>query len=111
MVNSEKVIVVDALQGGGPPGTFYLLPADKLFLDHESGLFRHEDDFFSVLECLKCYNTRTELIIVGVEPLEISYSLELSPQIKQRIPDLIELILNLCRDSKLNSSLNQQNSK
>ncbi|HHV64602.1 MAG TPA: hydrogenase maturation protease [Peptococcaceae bacterium] len=109
LTGSEKIIVVDALQGGGPPGTVYLLKAGDLALEQETGFFRHEDDFFSALEFLKMYNISPQVTIVGVEPREISYSLELSPEIMERIPDLVELILSLCQDSKLHNRLESTN--
>lgn len=93
---SKNVLVVDSLQGGRPPGSIYLLRASDIVQDNEPELFRHEDDFLGMLNYLKRYGVNPEVIILGVEPKEITYSLELSLEVKTKIPKVIKIIRRLC---------------
>lgn len=93
---SKYVIVVDSLLGGGPPGTVYLLSPGEIDRGKEEGMFRHEDDFLSVLDFMAHFGIRPEVVIVGVEPKEITYSLDLSPEISEKIPDIIGVIREKC---------------
>lgn len=89
---SKYIIAVDALMGGGPPGTVYLLGPGEIAREKEAGLFRHEDDFLSALDMMPYFGIRPEVSIVGVEPKEIAYSLELSPEISEKMPAIIKII-------------------
>ncbi|NLI92769.1 MAG: hydrogenase maturation protease [Peptococcaceae bacterium] len=95
MSESKQVIVVDALQAGGLPGTVYLLRPDEIVWEEESAIFRHEDDFFGVLDFMSYYGIRPEVIIVGIEPKEITYSLDLSPEIEMIMPMIINIVRKL----------------
>lgn len=97
---SKKVIAVDALQAGGVPGTVYVLSPEDVYQGDDTCLFRHEDDVLGVLQLRKYFRDGTdfdgpELIIVGIEPKEICYSLKLSPEIEQKIPEVIRTIREL----------------
>jgi hydrogenase maturation protease len=37
-------------------------------------------------------NKPKEVIIIGVEPKEIDWGMELSPEIRQRMPEIIEVV-------------------
>ena len=89
---SKSIIVVDALLGGGPPGTVYLLSPREITREKEEGLFRHEDDFLGALDLMAQYGIKPEVSIFGVEPKEIAYSLELSPEISEKMPVIIKTI-------------------
>lgn len=89
---SKHIIVVDALLGGGPPGAVYLLSPSKIVREKEEGLLRHDDDFLGVLDMMAHFGLKPEVIIMGVEPKEIAYSLELSPEISEKIPAIIKTI-------------------
>lgn len=93
---SQQVIVVDALKGGDHPGTVYLLRPNEFVRENESVIFRHEYDFLTILDLMDSVGVSPEVIIVGVEPKEITYSLDLSPEIEKQIPAIIKLIRELC---------------
>ncbi|MFZ5646627.1 MAG: hydrogenase maturation protease [Bacillota bacterium] len=96
LAGSKYVIAVDSLLGGGPPGTVYLLRPEEIDREIDAGVFRHEDDFLGVLDLMACCGIRPEVIIVGVEPKEITYSLDLSPEILERIPDVTGIVREQC---------------
>ncbi|MEW6275483.1 MAG: hydrogenase maturation protease [Bacillota bacterium] len=95
---SGRLIVVDAFSGGGPPGTVYLLTPGQLSRNapkKETALFQHEDDFLGFLDLLAHFGVKPPVTIVGVEPKEVTYSLELSPEIAARLPAILKIIFSL----------------
>lgn len=92
---SKYVIAVDALQAGEAPGTVYLLTPGDIARQSEGGPFRHEDDFLGELDLMACFGVRPKVFILGVEPKEIAYSLELSPEISDRMPYIVSAVRDL----------------
>ncbi|MEM3585821.1 MAG: hydrogenase maturation protease [Candidatus Jordarchaeaceae archaeon] len=97
MDEAEKVIIVDAVLGGGEPGEIYLLDVDKLMKGVVKFFSLHEMNLSSVLRIGKeLGKLPPELIIVGIEPKNYKeYSMELSPEVKAAVPRIIETILGL----------------
>jgi hydrogenase maturation protease len=90
----HKVIVIDAVKAGSPPGTMYRF-TDK-DLTEKQGLLRsaHGVDFSDVLRTALFLGTKPDLVIfIGIEPEDLSDGLELSPLIESRIPYLIKLVM------------------
>lgn len=104
IAESKRIIAVDALQGGSPPGTIYLLDSSKVVRNNNTEIIRHEENFFEVLDLYNNFGNVPEVTIVGIEPKEIAYSTELSPEISARIPALISVIKSLLKP-KMNNSL------
>ena len=99
----ERLIVIDATMAGNKAGTIYKAqlmageiqkPAQlfdrragsKISL-HQIGLI----EALSVAEKLNC--APKELVIIGVEPGEWDYGLELTETVKQSIPEVIKEVL------------------
>ncbi len=92
--NYQKAIVVDAVDMGKTPGTvgrftsqqIIDLPESRNFSLHEIGL----------LEILKIGRSLEEdfnnVIIIGVQPGEISPGEQLSPEVEDKIPEVLEMI-------------------
>ncbi len=93
--NRKKVIVIDAVQGGGEePGSVYRFTPDdikvkQLFYTslHQTGLMESLKTLEYIGEPLK------NIIIFGVEVEKLGWSLELSPKITAIVPRLIEKVL------------------
>lgn len=94
---SKYILAVDALLGGGPPGTIYLLTPGEITRKKETVLLRHEDDFLSVLDIMGYYNLHPEVNIIGIEPKEITYSLNISPEIAVKLPLIVKTIRELSK--------------
>lgn len=104
-----KLVVIDAMKAGKEPGTIYRtrLKADEIdrlaeiFSEkkqsrislHQVGLI----DALLVAEKTGC--ALDEIVILGIEPKEIDSGLELSRQVKQKIPEIINTILEEIRDA------------
>jgi hydrogenase maturation protease len=90
----EKVVVVDAVKAGSPPGTLFRF-TDK-DLAAKKGVMRsaHGIDFSDVVAVSSFLGSKPEnIVFLGVEPEELSASLELSPGIEKMIPVLINLVM------------------
>lgn len=91
-VKNDKLILVDSLKGGHPPGTVYKVTPEELggYIKANSSL--HDVQVLDILNSVKLMEHFPEVIIIGVEPKEIFYDMELTPIIKDQIPKIIEII-------------------
>jgi hydrogenase maturation protease len=90
----KKVIVVDAVKAGAPPGTLFRF-TDK-DLAAKKGVMRsaHGIDFSDVVSIVNFLGTRPEeIVFLGIEPESLDVGLELSPLIEKNIPILINLVM------------------
>ncbi len=91
----KKVIVIDTVKAGEPPGTLYRF-TDKDIEDIDRGTLRsaHGIDFTDTLRTAQFLGTKPEKVIfIGVEPEDMSDGLELSPTIEKLIPTIIKLVM------------------
>lgn len=87
---AERVVVIDAVKGGHPPGTIYRMPIEA-FESAKCIPSMHGFDITRVLS-LTQRNTPPEVTVLGVEPATIDWSLELSPQVRATFPDLMRTL-------------------
>ncbi len=88
-----KVIVIDAADGDGPPGTVYRCEARDL-IEQQGSLSLHEfglADSLHMAECLDCAPQR--VIVLGVQPATMEPGLELSSAVAAVLPHIIRLAL------------------
>ena len=106
---TEKLIVIDALRTGGKPGTIYRAKfqageKDKLaevlagqgrskISLHQIGLI----DALAIAERLNC--VPEEIVIIGVEPAAVNYGLELTDEVEQKIPEIIDTVVKEIEDA------------
>ena len=94
VADRDAVIVIDAADGGDPPGTITWCDADELIAAIDTPLSLHE---FGLLETLKMARTLgcapRQTLVLGVQPARIGLGLGLSESIECLIPRLIELVL------------------
>lgn len=92
---ASNLIVVDAVMGGGSPGSVYLLSPEQVTTG-SNGAIDHEDDFFGILQLATWRGHRPRVVLVGVEPKEVEFSLELSAEVEGRIQEVIDLVRRQC---------------
>jgi hydrogenase maturation protease len=94
LLAADKVIIVDALTGGGEPGTVYrLTPADLADVQGTEMFSLHD---FSLPQTLALLSARAKLppmVIYGVEPAAVAMGLELTPAVAVAAARVRELIL------------------
>lgn len=87
---ADRVIVIDAVKADGPPGSVYRMPFDA-FLRPEIIASMHGFDLSRVLALSERRDT-PEVIVIGVEPAVIDWSLELSPAVAKAVPVVLEQV-------------------
>jgi hydrogenase maturation protease len=103
-----KLVVIDATAGGREPGTIYkarfagdqknkllsgLTPEQPSISLHQLGMVE------ALLIAEKTGCGPEEVVIVGIEPVEIDAGLEPSDKIKQKIPEVVNAVLEEIRDA------------
>ena len=78
----KKVIIIDAVKGGMEPGTIYRLSRKDLLEGKKLGLSGHQVDLQDVLALAEKLNMLPEVSLIGIEPENMDYNLELSHKIK-----------------------------
>ncbi|MGE5554541.1 MAG: HyaD/HybD family hydrogenase maturation endopeptidase [Betaproteobacteria bacterium] len=94
IAEAEKVVVVDTVKGGQPPGTLYRFDTRELGVKRMPMDSLHQVDFYQVLEALERLGERPDqVIVIGCEPKVIDVGLELSPEVAAKVDRAIELVL------------------
>lgn len=90
----SKVIVIDTVKAGEPPGTMYRFTDEDLAVKKDVLRTAHGIDFSDVVMTAHMLGTKPkEIIFIGIEPEDMNEGMELSPLISQRIPAIIELVM------------------
>jgi hydrogenase maturation protease len=90
----EKVVVVDTVKGGKPPGTIYRMTTEDIEETPKSRLSLHDIDMTDLLKLADLFKIeKPDIVVIGVEPKDmLTASLELSPEIEAQIPKVIDLV-------------------
>jgi hydrogenase maturation protease len=89
----KKVIVIDAVNAGGKPGTIYRLTKENLDIKPKAIGSFHEIDFLDALYISEVMNSKPEeVVVIGIEPKDMSIGTELSPEIEELIPEIIRIV-------------------
>jgi hydrogenase maturation protease len=98
MEEREKVIIIDAVQGGEAPGTIYRLTRKDIEMRKDWRLSSlHDIDLSYVLNTAELIGKYLDPVIIGVEPKDMGVGLELSPEIEAKIPEVIEWVMKEIR--------------
>lgn len=89
----QKLIIIDAMRLNKKPGSIYCLNPYglKFALPHVSMHQVGVLEILSVAEKLHCLPE--DVNIIGVEPKEIDWGLELSLEVKQKVSGIVDLVL------------------
>jgi hydrogenase maturation protease len=94
LADREKVIVIDAADGDFDPGTVLRLTPDDLAPQKNQRASLHEVGLMETLTAARRLGVAPrEVVIIGVKPKHAEWGLELSPEIADLIPAIIELVL------------------
>lgn len=94
ITEADRLIVIDAVKGGGEPGSIYRFNIDDI-KNVPSGFKTsvHQIGILEVIDLSSLIGKTPHTTIIGVEPKSLEMNLELSPEIKEKIPKIIELVL------------------
>jgi len=90
----DKLIIVDAARAGGEPGAIYRFQPDDLIAERGAAVSVHELGVPQNLRLmLLSGNEPSKVVIIGIEPKEIEWGIELSPELEMKIPEIISVVL------------------
>jgi hydrogenase maturation protease len=90
----DKMIIIDAAKAGGEPGSIYRFKPEDLAAGKGTLTSAHE---MGVVENLKLMtltdNEPREIVIIGIEPKDIEWGTELSPELQEKMPEIVKVVL------------------
>ena len=99
MGEADKLIIIDAVRGGSNPGSVYKFKTNDITAEGKNSLSLHELSLLESLEMLECMGGSPQYpVIIGVEPKEIGWGLELSSELEQKVPQIINIVLDEIRE-------------
>jgi len=89
---AERVVIVDAVRAGGRPGSIYCLRPEDLEAESAVALSLHQLSLRDVLHSASLLGIEPEVVIIGVEPKRIAPGLELSDELQEALPEVVEVV-------------------
>jgi hydrogenase maturation protease len=95
ITEADRLIVIDSVKGGAEPGSIYRFDINEV-RNCPPGFMTsvHQIGILEVINLSELIGKKPHTTVIGVEPKSFEMSLELSPEIKAKIPRIIELILD-----------------
>jgi len=95
----KKLIIVDAVRGGGKPGTVYKIKLSNLpFKDFPLSLHQ-----FTIIDSLNILRSSgrsiNDVVVIGIEPAKIEWGLGLSEDVSKKIFKAIDMVLEEVEDA------------
>jgi len=94
ITEADRLIVVDAVKGGGAPGSIYRFDINEV-QNCPSGFKTsvHQIGILEVINLSGLIGKTPQTTVIGIEPESLEMGMELSPEVKVKIPRIIELVL------------------
>ncbi|HIE50368.1 MAG TPA: hydrogenase maturation protease [Armatimonadetes bacterium] len=90
---TDWLIILDAVRGGGAPGTVYRFRPEDVLLREPPMFSLHQLDLWQALQMAELLGRRPrEVRILGIEPKEIGWGLDLSEELQRRWPLILERV-------------------
>jgi hydrogenase maturation protease len=94
VTEADRLVVVDAVKGGASPGSIYRF--DIKDAPSYPDVFKtsaHQIGILEVIHLSELVGRIPETTIIGVEPKSLAMGLELSPQVADKLPKVVETVL------------------
>jgi len=90
----DKLVIVDAVKGGREPGAVYRFRPEDIKLDNEMLTSLHQISLLEELWLADKFGKKPkEVVIIGIEPEDMELGLELSTRLREKVPQIIDLVL------------------
>jgi hydrogenase maturation protease len=95
ITEADRLIIIDAVKGDAPPGSIYRFDIGEV-QNSPSGFKTsvHQIGILEVLDLSGLIGKTPHTTVIGIEPKCLEMGMDLSPEIKAKIPRIIELILD-----------------
>jgi hydrogenase maturation protease len=92
LCSAQQLLVIDAMNSDGGPGTIYRLDADALLRGRRTLMSLHEVGLVEVLSVGEFLGKRPRTRILGVQPMEVrTPGLELTPALQAALPRVVRV--------------------
>jgi hydrogenase maturation protease len=92
--NRARLIIIDAVKANGLPGTIYRLTPCNISSGKGVRTSVHQIGLLDALAHVECLGQAPrEVVIYGIEPEELDWGMELTPEVEAAIPRVVELVL------------------
>ena len=89
----DRLIIVDALRGGGLPGDIYRFDLREDNIADGTTASLHGMGILDSLKLIRQLGQQPpHVTVIGIEPADISHGLHLSPVIEAKLPDVIRAV-------------------
>ncbi len=92
--DTDKLVIIDAVKGGGMPGQVYRFHLQDITLEQKPLLSMHDMGLVDNLKLMQLWHNIGETVIIGVEPKDINWGLELSPELQDKMSQIIDTVLS-----------------
>lgn len=94
--NYEKVVIIDAVEMGLAPGTIKVFtPEEAVISINTDSLSTHGFGIAELIKLAKELDINPELIVVGIQPEDVSYGEGLSDTVEATVDGVIEKVIKL----------------
>jgi len=95
LAGRRQVIIIDAVRAGSEPGTIIRFTPEDILASREQLTSLHQVGLLETLNVAENLldSAPQEVIILGIEPKEIDWGLELSAEVEAAVPKVIELVI------------------
>lgn len=93
ITEADRLIVIDAVKGDSNPGSIYRFDIDDV--RHCPSGFKtsvHQIGILEVIDLSELIGKKPHTTIIGIEPKSLEMGMELTPEVKAKIPRIIELV-------------------
>jgi len=98
ITEADRVIVIDAVRSGADPGSVYRFDVNDVRSVPPGFMTSvHQVGILEVIELSGLIGKTPRTTVIGVEPRSLEMGMELSPEVKEKIPRIIELVLEEVR--------------
>lgn len=95
----DRLLILDAVLGGKEPGTIYRIEGQDVKGYFKRKVSAHEIGIQEVLAMMEIMGkTPKEVCVMGIEPQRFDISTELSPIVKEKLPALLEMVVEKLKE-------------
>ena len=92
--SAKKLLIIDAISGGKPPGTIYKFKDKNIPYQIIEKISLHEISFFDILNLAKLRGKYPEeIVIIGIEPQSLEFKIGLTEIVEKNYNKLLNEVL------------------
>ncbi len=93
IAEADCLIILDAVEGDGPPGTLYRLTPEDIPARQGPTLSAHEVGIAEILSMAEFLGKLPKTRILGIQPIETrAVGLDLTPPLQEALPGIVEAV-------------------